>query len=175
MSAPASFKLPSASSFEEWCTRWDAKLAGNALIKPIEDATKQRRSHIFLGLVGVVSLVIILICGMEFLSNVFGLLPVYASIRAIKSPDKKDDTQWLVYWVVFAVMQVVESFYEDVLDDDDDDDDDSLILDLLYYPAKIGFLFWMGSTQFRGAELLYSKVIEPVFAKIEPIISSKRS
>ncbi|CAH8655910.1 unnamed protein product [Dicrocoelium dendriticum] len=37
------------------------------------------------------------------------LYPAYQSIKAIESPSKDDDTQWLCYWVVFAFLQMVEA------------------------------------------------------------------
>ncbi|GFQ95163.1 receptor expression-enhancing protein [Trichonephila clavata] len=36
------------------------------------------------------------------------LYPAYCSLIALQTPDKKDDTMWLIYWVVFALLNVAE-------------------------------------------------------------------
>ena len=40
--------------------------------------------------------------------------PAYCSVRALESRSKDDDTQWLTYWVVFALFSVIE-FFSDIL------------------------------------------------------------
>ena len=48
---------------------------------------------------------------LQLLANTVGFLyPAYCSIKALESSVKKDDTQWLTYWVVFAFFSVVEYF-----------------------------------------------------------------
>ena len=40
--------------------------------------------------------------------------PAYCSIKALESRTKEDDTQWLMYWVVFALFSLAE-FFSDIL------------------------------------------------------------
>jgi receptor expression-enhancing protein 5/6 len=42
------------------------------------------------------------------------MYPAYCSVKALESHKKDDDTQWLVYWVVFAMFSVCE-FFSDML------------------------------------------------------------
>jgi receptor expression-enhancing protein 5/6 len=44
--------------------------------------------------------------GAKLVSDLVGFVyPAYASFKAIDSADPNDDTQWLTYWVVFAVFR----------------------------------------------------------------------
>ncbi|VDP69076.1 unnamed protein product [Echinostoma caproni] len=47
--------------------------------------------------------------GAEILVLLVGFVyPAYQSVKAIETQQKEDDTQWLIYWVVFAFVQLVE-------------------------------------------------------------------
>ena len=39
----------------------------------------------------------------------------HVSCKAIDSPEKDDDTQWLTYWVVYAVFGIMEYFTDLIL------------------------------------------------------------
>ncbi|KAF6126889.1 receptor accessory protein 5 [Phyllostomus discolor] len=79
----------------------------------------------------------------------------YIAIKAIESPNKDDDTQWLTYWVVYGVFSIAEFFSD-------------FFLSWLpfYYMLKCGFLLWcMAPSPSNGAELLYKRIIRPFFLK----------
>lgn len=51
----------------------------------------------------------------QLVCNLIGFVyPAYASVKAIESSRKDDDTKWLTYWVVFAYLSTLE-FFSDIL------------------------------------------------------------
>lgn len=45
----------------------------------------------------------------QLVCNTIGFLyPAYCSMKAIESPQKGDDTKWLTYWTVFALLSILE-------------------------------------------------------------------
>ena len=46
---------------------------------------------------------------------IMALYLCHASCKAIDSPEKDDDTQWLTYWVVYAVFGIMEYFTDLIL------------------------------------------------------------
>ncbi|KAJ2306474.1 ER membrane protein DP1/Yop1 [Coemansia sp. RSA 2706] len=62
-----------------------------------------------------------------------------------------DDAQWLTYWVVFGLFNVVEYFTGFLL-----------YWFPFYYLIKLGFLVWLMLPATRGAERLYHAGIKPV-------------
>uniref|UniRef100_A0A914RRQ3 Receptor expression-enhancing protein n=1 Tax=Parascaris equorum TaxID=6256 RepID=A0A914RRQ3_PAREQ len=81
------------------------------VLEQIEMKTGVRRLHIVSAFVAAQALYLIFGSGAELMCNVIGFLyPAYVSVKAIETANKDDDTQWLTYWVVFALLSVVEFF-----------------------------------------------------------------
>lgn len=59
-------------------------------------------------------------------------------IKAIESPNKEDDTQWLTYWVVYGVFSIAE-FFSDLF----------LSWVPFYYMLKVRWLFLNCSVSFH--------------------------
>eukprot|EP00276_Gloeochaete_wittrockiana_P011300 CAMPEP_0184646544 /NCGR_PEP_ID=MMETSP0308-20130426/3243_1 /TAXON_ID=38269 /ORGANISM="Gloeochaete witrockiana, Strain SAG 46.84" /LENGTH=151 /DNA_ID=CAMNT_0027076643 /DNA_START=187 /DNA_END=642 /DNA_ORIENTATION=- len=87
----------------------------------------------------------------KFLSVCLGFVyPAYCSFKALKSPVKEDDTQWLTYWTVYGLWNVVEYFL------------DFLVCWLpLYYEFKILFVLWLQLPNLQGALYIYLKYMKP--------------
>jgi len=85
------------------------------------------------------------------------LYPAYASVKAIESSDKDDDTTWLTYWVVYTTFNIAE-FYIDVV---------ASWLPM-YFLFKVAFLVWCMypcGSGYNGSLFIYNKIISPFVKK----------
>ncbi|XP_068694456.1 receptor expression-enhancing protein 5-like isoform X2 [Montipora capricornis] len=126
------------------------------VLEKVEKKTGVKRIYIFLGLLGIFALYLIFGYGADLIVTALGFAyPAYQSVKAVESESKEDDTQWLIYWVVFGVFNIVE-FFSDIL----------LSWFPLYFLVKLIFLAWcMAPVSWNGANTLYHKVIKPFVLK----------
>lgn len=122
------------------------------VLEKVESKTGVKRIYIFLGLVAVFALYLVFGYGADLIVTALGFAyPAYQSVKAVESESKEDDTQWLIYWVVFGVFNIVE-FFSDIL----------LSWFPLYFLVKLIFLAWcMAPVSWNGSNTLYHKVIKP--------------
>ncbi|KAH9255339.1 hypothetical protein BASA81_006791 [Batrachochytrium salamandrivorans] len=86
------------------------------------------------------------------LCNVVGFLyPAIASVRALQTPSKVDDTLWLTYFVVLAAFTIVEQLFLESL----------LEVFPFYYAFKFGWLIWAQAPSSNGAVFVYSHIFMP--------------
>ncbi|KAL9986900.1 hypothetical protein ACROYT_G001111 [Oculina patagonica] len=115
-----------------------------------------KKNPIPAGLVAVFALYLVFGYGADLIVTILGFAyPAYQSVKAVESETKEDDTQWLIYWVVFGVFNIVE-FLSDIL----------LSWFPLYFLVKLIFLCWcMAPVSWNGANTLYHRVIKPFVLK----------
>jgi len=131
----------------------------NDILTLAEQKTQVKKVYIAYGVLSVIVLWLMFGFGAQLLCNFIGFLyPAYMSIKALESRDKDDDTQWLMYWVVFAVFSVVE-FFSDIL----------VGWVPFYWLLKCAFLLWCMSP-LEGSTIIYNRIILPYFLKHESVI-----
>lgn len=86
----------------------------------------------------------------NFVVDCIGFLyPVYASVKAIESDNKTDDSFWLTYWLIFALFKVMEGAADRIL---------SMIP--YYFFIKCAFLVWCFHSKTKGALIIYNHAVK---------------
>lgn len=157
-----------AEKWTEWRAYLDKTLHDKdriwtKLLERIETRIGVDRVNIVLVLKIFVVIYLVVGFGRGFVCNLIGFLyPAYASIKAIESKEKDDDTKWLTYWVVYAAFSLVEFFSD-------------YILSWLpfYWLLKCLFLIvCMLPFRWNGSTFIYNKIIKPFFQRHQKIIDS---
>jgi receptor expression-enhancing protein 5/6 len=126
------------------------------ILSTLEEKTKVKKELIAYGIIGFLAFYLIVGWGNDFVCNLIGFAyPAYASIRAIESAAKEDDTKWLMYWCAYALFGILE-FFSDLL----------LFWIPLYTLTKCLFLIWlMVPGKNGGTNVIYYKILRPFVLK----------
>lgn len=127
----------------------------------LEQKTGVNRTYLLQG--GAALLAFYLVVGYSsclIVSLIGFVYPAYASIKAIESEEKDDDTKWLTYWTVYSAFNVVR-YFTDIL----------MAWFPLYFVFKCAFLLWcMAPLSCNGSALIYNKLLKPFVTKHEKTI-----
>lgn len=145
---------------DTWRTKLDKALyeknAFTDVLATAEAKTGVKRTYFVAVFLVVICMWLVVGYAAAFISSLLGFIyPAYASVKAIESDRKDDDTQWLTYWVVYSAFSLVE-FFADVF----------LGWFPFYYLAKMLFLGWcMAPIASNGSQFLYGRFIRPFILK----------
>lgn len=131
----------------------ESNLTGYKAFDNFHAKTKLPRSYVVYGTVSLYFFLVLLDAGGigQVLCNTVGFIyPSYLSLRAIKTVSKNDDTDLLIYWVVYGFFNVIE-FWSKTL----------LAWIPFYFFFKTLFLVFIAVPQTGGAKFIYNKVISP--------------
>ncbi len=95
--------------------------------------------------------------GASYITCLLGVAyPAFMSFLALESNDEEDSTQWLTYWVVFGIFNIVDQFA-------------GFILHFIpfYYFLKLAFLVFLFHPQFKGATYVYKNYIREAIKPID--------
>jgi receptor expression-enhancing protein 5/6 len=131
-------------------------------VKLVADKIGVPTGYIAIGILFVAMFLVFSDIGSHAICDVIGIVyPAYMSFKAIESKETDDDKQWLTYWVVFALVQVGETFF-----------DFFLFWIPFYFLFKLMFLIFLAFPETRGAYMLYERVLKPVLKLHEEEIDS---
>jgi receptor expression-enhancing protein 5/6 len=136
---------------QEHVDKWSKDLEKYAVLQKAQEATGVDKLYLVAGASTVLLLLLLVGFGAGLICNIVGFVyPAYESFKAVESDSKKDDVQWLTYWVVYACFSVVEVFADFLL-----------YWIPFYYAFKLGFLLWLFMPSTQGATFLYSHFLAP--------------
>lgn len=126
-----------------------------------EETTKISSENVVLGIAIVALFMLFSGYGAGIVCHIASFAyPFYGTILTLSQSKKGPMSQfWLVYWIVYGFLGVAETFLAVILKQV-----------LLYYPFKLLFCLWLYLPYFKGADIVYSKVIVPLFKRHETAI-----
>lgn len=139
-----------------------AKLDGVPALQKAEETTKVPKEYLVIG-GGVLAFFLIFFgIGAGSLCNIVGFVyPAFKSFEAIENQVRGDDTQWLIYWVVYAFFSIIEVFVDFLL-----------YWIPFYYAFKLAFLLWAMLPQTKGAKFLYDSFLKDFLKENESRIDA---
>mmetsp|Transcript_14551 Transcript_14551/g.17706 ORF Transcript_14551/g.17706 Transcript_14551/m.17706 type:complete len:199 (+) Transcript_14551:150-746(+) len=138
------------------------KLDGIPALAKAEEATKVPKEYLVLGGGLLLFAFVFFGIGAGSLCSIIGFVyPAFKSLQAIESKVRGDDTQWLIYWVVYCFFSMIEVFT------------DTLLYWIPFYFAfKLAFLLWAMLPQTKGAKFLYDSFLKDFLKKNESKIDA---
>ena len=100
--------------------------------------------------------------GQTYITVALGVAyPAFMSFLALETEETEDDKQWLTYWVIFGLFNIVDQW-------------SGFILHFIpfYFVVKLCFLVYLFHPSTLGATTIYNSYILPSVLKYEPHIAA---
>ena len=100
--------------------------------------------------------------GQTYITVLLGVAyPAFMSFLALESDETDDDKQWLTYWVIFGMFNIVDQW-------------SGFILHFIpfYFVIKLCFLVFLFHPSTQGATMIYNAYVLPTMEKYEDQISA---
>jgi receptor expression-enhancing protein 5/6 len=82
-------------------------------LSQLSEKIKVDKAFIAVGIALVPILLSVVLGFGHFVVDLVGFAyPLYASVKAIETQSKDDDTQWLTYWIIFGFFKIFEGIAE---------------------------------------------------------------
>lgn len=134
-----------------------AKLQNIPILDKAEQATNIPKEYLAIIASFLLLTLVFFGIGAASVCSIIGFLyPAYKSLLAIESKTRGDDTQWLIYWVVYCFFSMIEIFTDFLL-----------YWIPFYYAFKLAFLLWAMLPQTKGAKFLYDSFLKDFLKKNE--------
>jgi receptor expression-enhancing protein 5/6 len=127
-----------------------------------QNKTNVPKEFLASGIAAVSGIVVLYSVGIASLCSLVGFsYPAYKSLQAIETKVRGDDTQWLVYWVLYTFFGIIEVFVD-------------LLLYWIpfYFAFKLAFLLWLMLPQTKGATFMYDAFLKDFLKKNESRIDA---
>jgi len=138
------------------------KLDQIPILQQAEDTVKVPKEFLVLGGGFLFIIIIFFGIGAGSLCSIVGFVyPAFKTFEALETKNKGDDTQWLIYWIVYAFFSIIEVFVDFLL-----------YWIPFYYAFKLAFLLWAMLPQTKGAKFLYDSFLKDFLKKNESKIDA---
>ncbi|VDN05817.1 unnamed protein product [Thelazia callipaeda] len=135
------------------------KVAEQAFVS-LEQKTHLNREKILYVVISIAALYMVFGAFAKIVCNLIGFaFPAYASVKAIRTAQKDDDTHWLIYWTVFGAFSLVDSFAEIIF-----------CYFPIYWVFKALLLLYLYLPQTYGAIILYERLVDPAITKVDLLL-----
>lgn len=112
--------------------------------------------------ISLAAVITLVLFGAQILSVFVSVLqPMYFTYKALETEQKDDDTEWLTYWFVFGVLQLLEHTILLPV---------TQLLPGFYYCSKMLLQLWMVNA--NGSMLIYNRYLAPFLRKHEKQLDS---
>ncbi|VDN18248.1 unnamed protein product [Gongylonema pulchrum] len=123
----------------------------------IEKKVHMKREQIAYVLFALTGLYLIFGAFARLACNMIGFAyPAYASVKAVRTAQKDDDTHWLIYWTVFAAFSIIDFFAEFIFS-----------YFPVYWICKAIFLLYLYLPQTYGALIMYDRFLDPAITVVD--------